>query len=160
MGIRCILVDHTIQVDCPVGDDCISVVYDVTKMDLRRLVVDFIQASPPCPPTSTAPAMGRVASKEPQLIPITKSMLSDLNSQRKQEGLSPMPWILENVASSGDFMNASMITDGCQIGSRVNRKRMLEMNFVPNCELSHSLQLCLGDRAKWPRTDKDAITME
>ena len=68
-----------------------------------------------------------------------------------------MRWILENVASSGKVMTASMFTDGQQVGSRVNRKRMLEMNFDPQCDLTHSLRCCLGDRAKWPRTDDKVI---
>ena len=97
--------------------------------------------------------MGGVASKIPQLIPKFRKMVDDLNVYRHQKGLAHMRWILENVASSGELMTAAMMTDGLQIGSRVNRKRMLECNWSPNCELSHNLRLCLGDRAKWPRTD-------
>ena len=98
-------------------------------------------------------ADGGGGSKIPQLIPKFREMVNELNVYRKQKGLTHIRWILENVASSGELMTASMMTDGLQIGSRVNRKRMLECNWNPNCELSHNLSLCLGDRAKWPRTD-------
>jgi hypothetical protein len=158
MGVRCILVDICDQPEAPVGSDCVSVKCDVMKMDIRKLTVDWIQGSPPCPPTSTAPAMGGMPSKVEQLIPEFKQMMKDNNAARDEAGLVDMLWILENVASSGEFMTASMITDGQHIGSRVNRKRMLEANFDLSCELSHDLYLCLGDRAKWPRTDDSVIT--
>ena len=153
MGVRCVMVDHDPQPEAPKGSDCIVVQCDVTKMELKELQVDWIQGSPPCLPTSTAPQMGGVSSKVPQLIPKFREMVNSLNVWRAVKGLPPMRWMLENVASSGELMKASMMTDGMQIGSRVNRKRMLECNWNPNCELSHSLRLCLGDRAKWPRTD-------
>ena len=101
--------------------------------------------------------MGKVASTEEQLIPFFQDMMKGLNDERSKSGADSMLYLLENVASSGHLMNESMMTDGQQIGSRLNRRRMYEMNFEPNCELSHDLKLCLGDRAKWPRTDGTVI---
>ena len=159
MGVRCIMVDHDAQKDAPVGDDCLFVRADVKELDVDQLNVDWIQASPPCPPSSTAPNMGGVAckSKHEQLIPFFQDMMCKLNENRSKLGMDDMLYVLENVASSGHLMKLSMLTDGQQVGSRVNRKRMLESNCELNCELSHDLKVCLGSRAKWPRTDKNLI---
>ena len=101
--------------------------------------------------------MGGVPSSEEQLIPFFRDMMFDLNEYRHDQDMVPMLYLLENVASSGHMMKKSMVTDGQQVGSRVNRKRLFESNFDLRCELSHSLKLCLGDRAKWARSDKNVI---
>ena len=130
MGVRCIMVDYEAQKDAPTGDDCLFVQSDVKLVDAKQLEVDWIQASPPCPPSSTAPNMGGTGSKSKheQLIPFFQNMMIDLNAHRSESGLDEMKYVLENVASSGHLMRQSMLTDGQQIGSRVNRKRMLEAN--------------------------------
>ena len=87
MGVRCAMIDYEDQKDAPIGEDCLFVRADVKKLDASKLEVDWVQASPPCPPTSTAPNMGGVASTEEQLIPFFQEMMAELNSSRLSRDL-------------------------------------------------------------------------